>query len=242
MLNTQGDIKNDVLVQGQISTTIAFFTDTILNTWISKAHTWASARHKWPFTEGRVSTTYASLSTQEDGYLVGEFPEGWKSDSIRLLTIDGKEVGKRNFYEFRTFLENNSSNNKRIFSDFGRRYFINPSIDLSGTVTVWGQYTPAPLDGTIADATNYTVFSNNEEEGNEAIVEEVLSYVKKRESKLQESIAHHQRAVEILEEIWQRIKDEQYAYQTEDNDGMFKRIDVLGGALRDDLFKRDQFS
>ena len=38
------------------------------------------------------------------------------------------------------------------------------------------------------------------------------------------------------------IDDEQYAYHThETRGGMFKRIDVVDGALHDDLFKRDQF-
>jgi len=237
MLKDFNDIRNDVLVQSNISTTVAFITETILNDWINKSHTWAAAFYKWPFTEGRVSTTFASLVTQEDGYLRGEFPENWKSDSIRLLTIDGKEVKKLNIYSFRKFLEDNSGSDDRIYSDFGRSYFVNPNIDVSGTVTVWGQYTPAEID--VTDLTANTIFSNNEEEGNEAIVEEVLSFVKKRQQKTTESVAHHQKAVEILNGIWKRIQDEQFQYQQQGDDGMFERIDFIRGVTRNDAFKRD---
>ncbi len=78
---TQNEIKTDIIVQGGISTSVGFFTDTILNTWIDKAHKWAAGYKKWPFTEGRVSTTYvADASTDEVGFT---YPEGWKPDSIR---------------------------------------------------------------------------------------------------------------------------------------------------------------
>ena len=236
---TSGDIKTEFLVRNQTSTLAGFYTDTILKDLLDVSHKWAAGYKKWPFTEGRVSTTFASLGTSEDGWLVGEYPEGWKPDSIRLLTIGGKRVKKTDFYKFQSFLEDNDSNDERMFTDHGLRYFVNPNIDISGTVTVWGQYTPTDLDAT--DTSAQTVFSSSEE-GNEAIVEMMLSHAKKREQNLQESIAHKKEAVLILDELWKKIQDEQYNYHTVNDDGMFERVDVLGGALRDDLFKRDQFN
>ena len=103
---------------------------------------------------------------------------------------------------------------------------------------VWGQYTPA---ADITDENELTVFSGYEPDGNEAIVLEMLSYSMLREKKTQESIAYHKKATELLDIIWKRVTDEQFAYQSTDDDGMFKRIDVLGGALREDTLKRDQW-
>ncbi len=238
-MRTLANIKNDFLVQNQSSTSVAFYTDTILNDWADKAHKYSAGYKKWAMTEGRVSTTFASLYTNEDGYLTGDYFEGWKPDSIRLLTIGAKEVAKKNFYSFRRFLEDNTSSTERIYSDFGRQYFVNPTIDLSGTVTAWGQFTPATLDGTVADA--LTIFSDVADEGNEALVELMQSYAKKREKKVNESIAHLKEANRILDELWIRLQDEQFEYQQTRDDGMFKRMDLLKGALRDDIFKRDQF-
>lgn len=223
-----GEIKQEFLVRNQTSTLVAFYTDTILNSWINQAHKWAAGYKKWTITEGKCSTTFASLITDESGYLVGEYPEGWKSDSIKMLRIGGKNCEKKEFYKFCQYLEDNESATDRYFSDFGRQYYVNPCIDISGTVSAWGQYTPAELDCSIP--TTNTIFSG-EEEGNEAIVEMMMSYARKREKKLDEALAHKQEAQQILEGIYARIQAEQYGYQTPPDDGMFKRFDVLEGGF-----------
>lgn len=235
MLNNISDILNQVLVRGNVSTTSAsdgLYTDTILNQWINDATRFATSYRKWPFTEGRVSTTYVS-GTEEYTY-----PENFKSDSIRLLQVGGKRLDKRNFVDYQSYREDSSTGTKKIYSDFGRIYFINPNSGVSGTITVYGQFLPAQIDP--SDKTTLTVFSNADEEGNEAIVEEILCYAKQREKLPQEAQYHHNRAIEILEGVWKRYQDEQFGYQTE-NRSIFKRFDVLDGAQQDEIFKRDQW-
>jgi len=222
---TKGEIKIQTLVRGGWSTTYTI-TDTNLDLFIDKAHRFAAAYKKWPFTEGRVSTTFASLATTEDGYLEGNYPEGWKSDSIRLLKIGGKQVDKKEFYKFTKFLEDNATSTDRIFSDYGRVYYINPNIDVSGTVTAWGQYTPASL------VENDTVFVG-EDEGNEAIIEMTMSYVYRRLGDDNNAMAHEITSRRTLDELWIRIQAEQYGYQVTPDDGMFKRFDVLEGGTID---------
>lgn len=237
-MRTRDEIITEVLVQLSVSTTNAYYTDTIMRNWYMRATQWASAYKKWPMTEGRVSTTFASLTTNEDGYLRGEYPEGWKADSIRLLTIGGERLDKKNFYEFQKFVEDNPGSDERIFTDYNQAYYINPSMDLSGTVTVWGQYTP------LVDITNeneLTPFSDAQPDGNDAIVNEMLSYAQSREKDLNASLAYHQNAVNILNNIWEKVKNEQFAYGPTDGEGMWKRIDVISGGYQDDLFRRDQF-
>lgn len=248
MLYNTGDIINEVLVKMNQSTTQAFFTDAILNTWVSKAHTWAAQYKKWPFTEGRNSTTFASLYTNEDGYLTGVYPEGYKPDSIRRLTIGGKTINKKELYTFLKFLEDNVNNTDKIYSNFGNLYFINPNSGVSGTITAWGQYIPGKLDAT--DPTAVTVFSGASDEGNQAIAEEVMSYAEERIGSpavmirgkvVSASLVHHQNAEEILERIWKNYEDEAMSYQSADNDGMWKRIDIVSGLPTDNLFHRDRF-
>lgn len=232
MIKTFGDIRNEIIVRSGISTTTTFVTDTMIDDWVLGAYTWASAYHKWPFTEGRVSTTFSSV--EEWSF------EGYKADSFRLVQIGGKRLKKLDFSNYQIFREEQPDGDDRVFSDFGKLVFINPNVDLSGTLTAWGQYLPAETDTT--DYTVKTVFSDNDEDGNEAIVNEALSYLKLRERKLNEADYHHNKAIEKLEGIWKRVLDEQYQYQTHpDSGGMFERVDVLKGAMEDDLFKRDQF-
>lgn len=237
--NTLGDIKNEVLVEGNINTTIAHFTDDQLNDWVDKAHKWAAGLHPWSFVRGKASTTYASLVTNEEGDLEGEYFEGWKPSSIRYLMIGGYRVKNIMFSRFRQLREEQSSNDSRVFTNVGNLYLVNPSIDVSGTITAWGYYTPANLDGT--DPNSETVFSETET-GNGAIVDEVLSYVKKRQQKLNEAQAHHQEALAKLAELWENFKDEQFsANDHEISDGMFERIDYATGIGIAELNNRDRF-
>lgn len=232
MLNTQGDIKNEFLVQNQSSTTSAFYTEDIINDWADQSHQWAAAYHKWPFTEGRVSTTFTGL--EEWSF------EGYKSDSFRIVQIGGHRLKKLDFANYQIFREEQPSGDDRVYSDFGRVVFINPSVDLSGTLTAWGQYLPASFDAT--DPTVKTVFSDHEPEGNEAIVLKMLSLARNREKKADEAKYFEDLAKLKLDELYKRILDEQYQYQTHpDSGGMFERLDVLKGAMEDDLYHRDQF-
>src|SRR3990167_7720510 len=145
-MTTNTQIKNDILVKLGVSTTVAFYTDTILNDWLDQAHKWGAGYKKWPFTEGRVSTTYVADSTDvEVGF---PYPEGWKTDSIRFLTVGGKRFNKKNFYKYQEWREDNGTDKSKYCSDFGLTYYINPRADVSGTIMVWGQYTPLTIDST----------------------------------------------------------------------------------------------
>ena len=238
MLLSIANIQSQVLVRSNRTTTDSFITDAMLNDWVRQAHNWAVNYKKWPFSEGRVSTTWASGVTNEDGYTTFEYPEGWKSDSIRLLTVDGKRVDKKQFQEFQKYLQDYSTATDRIVTDFARRIYVNPRIDISGTLTAWGQYTPV-IDPT--DQTATTVFSYNDEEGNNAIVEMMLSYEREREHLLDEAKAHAENATLILEAVWNKIAQEQYNYGPTKGDGMWKRINIVDGGFNADTINPNQF-
>ena len=233
MINNVGEIKNEVLVRLQASTTAAFFTDDILNGWINTAHRWAASYKKFPFTEKRDISANTSDSDE-----IHNYPSDFKTDSIRILTVDGKRLRKVNFDDYLRHKEDYPNSNDRIFSDFNRTYYINPNMDISGTIYAYGQYLVDELDTSVPSTT--TVFSNAEEEGNEAIVQEVMSYAKTRENKLTEADKHHQNAITILDNIWDRVTGEGFGYHPK-GEGMWERIDVVDGDYHNELFKRDQF-
>lgn len=234
-LSTTGDIYTEVLVRNNRTTTDSFITDTMLQDWLRQAHVWASSRKKWPMTETRDKTTTWS-GTEEVPYT--SFSVSYKADSVRLLQVDGKRFQKMNFEDYHMVRENRPDSTDRIFTDYDGMLFINPGADASGTMTVWGQRQPT-IDPTDLAAT--TIFSTRDEEGNEAIVEKMTSYLKRREHLPDEAELHDQRATQKLEEVWKRIQDEQYGYHTsKDRGGMWSRIDVIDGFTSDDL-DRDQF-
>lgn len=231
MITTSNEIKTEVLNRLGEATTTTFLTDTILNSNIRSAVRFATAYKRWPFSEGRLSTTFTGV--EEWSF------EGIKADTIRVLQIGGKRLQKLNFEDYQIFKEEYPSDDDRVYTDFGEIVLINPNVDLSGTLTAWFKYRPVDIDMT--DTSSTTIFSNKNDEGNEAIVEETLSYVKTRYKKEQEALVHHQRAIEILERLWTNINDEQFNYHTHKaRGGMWERIDVLNGGFDEDI-TRDQF-
>lgn len=234
-MNTRDDIFTQVLVRSGLTTTAGFVTDTYLKNWFKDAVIWATSYKKWPFTEARDAADTFS-GTEEKPYT--DFDVEFKSDSIRLMLIGGKRMRKLNFEDYLIFREESPSSDERVFSDFGRTLYINPNADVSGTIAVYGQEQVA-ID--VTDETGTTPFSTYDAEGNEAIAEKMLSYLRLREKLPNEATLHDQRASAKLEEVWKRVIDEQYKYQTHrDRGGIFERIDVLGGGYYDDL-KENQF-
>ena len=236
-MRTFGDLETITLTRLQASTSVAFHTETILDNSLEIAHKRAAARHKWPFTEGRVLTTFATgTGSNADEYNF----EGYKADSFRLVQIGGKALRKLNFEDYQTQQEKESDSDERVWSDFGRIVFINPSIDLSGTLTAWGQYTPEIWD--VTDKSAKTVFSDQDEEGNDAVVEYAMGYAKLREKNPKEAQFHFSQGDKILDELWNRILDEQQKYQSHlSTGGRWERIDILEGQNFDDSIKRNQF-
>ena len=231
MLRTRDDIFTEVLVRNNRTTADSFITDAHLKSWFFDSVIWAASYHKWPFTEGRMSTTWAGV--EEINF------EGFKSDSLRMLQVGGKRMTKLNFEDYQIFREESPNANDRVFSDFGRVVFVNPLADVSGTMVAYTQYQPY-VD--VTDESGTTPFSSYDEEGNEAIVEKMSGYLKRREHLTDEAELHDRRAENKLDLVYARIQDEQYAYKTHpDRGGMFERIDVLNGTRRSDEIKRDQF-
>ena len=237
-MRTRDDIFTEVLVRNNRTTTDSFITDTMLKSWYREANTWANAYHKWPFTEGKASTTYTTSVTDDIGSAIIPYFEGWKSDSIRMMTIGGKRMTKLEFTSFQRFLERNTSNTDRIFSDYARQIYVNVNADVSGSLTAYGQYTPY-ID--VTDETGITMFSDFDQEGNEAIVEKMSCFLKRREHLADEAELHDQRAIAKLEEIWKRVQDEQYNYQTRDQSN-FEYFDVVKGrGTNNNWYRPNQF-
>lgn len=235
-MRTRDQIFTEVLVRNNRTTTDSFITDTHLKSWFRDSHAWAASQHKWPFTESRLQTTFTTGSgpNSDEWYF-----ENVKADSIRLMQVGGKKVRKLTFDDYLIFREEEPSNNDRVFSDYGRTVFINPNSDLTGTLVVYAQYQPY-VD--VTDENGLTVFSDYDEEGNEAIVEKMSCYLKRREHLTDEAELHDQRARAKLDEIWQRILDEQAMYQTHPSrGGMFDWFNIVDNRAGNQPIRRDRW-
>ena len=228
------DIKTEVLVRAGRNTSSAWLSEAFLNDWINQTHRWAAGYKPWPYTEGRSQTTYTGVETWEF--------EGYKSDSIRFIQVGGDRFQKLNFEDYKIYKEEQAGGTDKVYADFAGLVYVNPDSGASGTLVAYGQYQPANIpdgDGATADDLT-TVFTPHGDEGNQAIIEEILGKIANRESNAAEAINKHMIARGLLDELWQRIEDEQFAYQTKDR-GIWERIDVIDGGYYQDGLKRDQF-
>lgn len=248
MLVTLGDIKNDVLVKLNQGTSQGFYTDTLLNTWFNECYMYCASKYKWPMTQSKDTSLTFSQGTE-----IYAVPAQFKTDSIRVLQIGTSptiyNIGKTEFEDYMYFREWMTTASDRIWTEFTRNIYINPNMDVAGVITLYGQKNITSLDGTNSDATNTTIFSGAEEEGNEAIAYRMLGLAMMKEKRIGqgakgklsgEGQVYLSMSDSILDAIWKRITDERYAYQNR-NKEMFRRLNVLKGGYQEEIFKRDQF-
>jgi len=222
------DLQLQSIVRMGIDTTSTFITETMIRNWLDMGHKWAASYKKWPMTE------YMDISgTFTNGTIAYNYPNtNFKTDSIRGLAIGSMTAGgatifdKKIFTDFAKYMVDYPTGTDEIFSDYGRILYINPNCT-SGTIMSFGQLTPPTL-GLVASSTASTVFSNYDEEGDDAIIDKVCSYGFRRMKKFQEAIDFENRARMTLDELWKRIQDEQALYQTKDRP-IWERFNVVKG-------------
>jgi len=216
-----GDISNNDL-----------FSQAELVRWLQSSYEEAAARHSWPFFEGRLEITSSG-----EKY---DYPTNVKSDSLRYLTVNDKRYEKLLFEDYLKYKEDYPSGSEKIFSDRNRVIYINYlAEDFGGSIALYAQ---VHVSGSVASTTSSTVFTAAEPEADEAIVQLAFSKALGSEKMKNPNQASKERseAFEVLDGIWERIKEKAHTYQTKDTP-MFKRMNVLGGGLEDDIRSRNQF-
>jgi len=124
-----------------ISSTNTFWTSSMLESWMNQALIWACSFKKWPFTEKKDTSLTTTAGT--DNY---DYPTDFKSDSIRILMIDGKRYEKIRYDDYLIYKEDYSGGTDNVFTDYKRVIYININAFADGkTITIYGQATPTSL-------------------------------------------------------------------------------------------------
>lgn len=228
-------LQTEVFTRGAIDSTSSFITERMVRSWLGDAYIWASSYHKWPFTEYMDKS--GAFTSGTESYV---YPNtSLKTDSIRLMKVGSYLFGKKNFSDYLQYREDYSNGTDKIFSDFGRTLYINPNC-ASGTIYAYGQLTPISFLSWMttygSEASASTVFNNYDPEGDDAVIEKTLSWVYKRKGDLKKAADYSERAKLLLEEIWQRCKDEQAMYQTKDR-SLFEDFDIFEGNDGDNILQ-----
>ena len=205
------ELQNEVKNRLSISAGNTFWTDDMIKQWVDKANIWACSYHPWPFTEG--SKYIPSVAGQR----YYDYPVDFRSDSLTRLTIadsNGIDVPYNliRYDAFMNYLHNNPNGDDLLFTDYERKYFINPVPTVDGlTITVWGQQVPDPLvnDG------DTSPFAEGAPDGEEAIIKKALQIAYSKND-IKKAAAMRDEAMFILDNLWKRISEGQARYKSKD--------------------------
>lgn len=197
----------------------SLFTPTRLLQALQDAHIWATSLYSWP--ELEVGRDTSSVANQE----YYDYPEEFRTDTLsEFIYFDGKAYRKKAWTDYLEHQRLNPNSTRRIFADYGRKYFIFPKPTSVATISIWGQI-QAPQITLPADQ---TIFSYHDESGNEAIEKKALSVLVKRINP-NLAQAEEKNAVTLLSIIWDKIQKRQASAQTLDKP-MFRIPDFYSGS------------
>lgn len=197
-MNTRSDLESELQSLLLSSGNSGLYGSTRLTELIQNAYTWAKNLHNWQALADAQKT-----STEVDRYYY-DYPSKFKTGSVFRIEINGLEYNRKNYEDFLDYKKNYPTSSKRIFSNYGRRYFIfpTPTERLEKKLIVWG----VTMGDDLTEATSTTIFSYGAVEGNEAVVRKAYSVALRRidptQSREEETIARA-----MLGELWNQEQE-----------------------------------
>jgi hypothetical protein len=172
MLETRADLESELVSQLQVASNSSLFPATRITELIRTSYKKATELFIWN------DLVKAKCTRSFSGYEYYDYPDEFRSGTIIRLEMDDEPYERKNFEDYLDYKHENPSSTLKMFASFGRQYFIWPVPTTTGTdnITIWGAVVADALD----DATDETIFTNNNEDCNLAVVGLALSIALKR--------------------------------------------------------------
>lgn len=167
MINTRAELENELSQRLQLASNSSFIDSDRKTALIQDAYSWATNMFIWlDLVKAMTTNTIANKEYYD-------YPDSFRSMTIMRLEIGGEEYKRVNFYDYLKYKKDNTTSTKKLFSNFGRQFFVHPTPTTNGSANmdVWGAVQADDLD----EDTSETIFSNNKIVGNEAIVKKAFS-------------------------------------------------------------------
>ena len=228
-MNTRSEIETELSNRLQIANNSTTFPTSRITTLVQDASLWAGTLFFWPsLYRSRIFSS--KPNTQTLAYDYYDYPSDFLTGSISRLYINGVKYDRKNFQDFLDYVDNVIQGSlapdptKECFAEFGRQFFVYPTVTSAGTNDglVWGNIQPLAL----STASSTTIFSNWDDSGNEAILKKAISVAMER---LDPVFANQQKAeaIQLLTLIWRKVvvqfqKDQRLQHPS------FNTIDYFG--------------
>ena len=166
-MTTRSDIETEVIARLQVASNSTLYPAARITTIVQSAYMWATQLVVWHDLVRAVCTHTTATNEYYD------YPANFRSESIIRMEIDGDEYKRKNYEDYLAFKADNPSSTKKMFSSFGRQFFVHPTPTTTGTdnLTVWG----AVQSDALSSSSSVPIFSYNKEEANEAVIKKALA-------------------------------------------------------------------
>lgn len=166
------DLENELLKQLQASANSSLFPASRLTALIQNSYKEATSLFKWvALSKALKTSTIAKWAGDDESYY--DYPDEFRLNTVFRVQVDGKEYNRKSFSTFKDY-RNRYGNNatKRIFASYQKFLFVSPDT-IAGTnnMEIWG-ITNAPE---LSLSTSKTIFSDNLEAGNLAVIDLAVS-------------------------------------------------------------------
>jgi len=218
-METLGDQRQALQDDLSAETTDIFYTETILDRYINRAH--RAIANLYPWQETQRALKRSTIGGQE--YL--SYPENLRTDSVFLVRVDGQEYKILTFRDYQRHQELYPSNQDKRVSDWRRKLFIHPTpaTDGNGNVEVWGHEVPDLL----VEDTDTIVFAH------QSTLEEAinmyakgLAYMKAKGTFFDRGKGLMGDALSMAQNEWRTQQKRQAEYKTE-NTEQWEHIDLM---------------
>ena len=191
-MDTRAEMEAELVSQLQVASNSSLYPAARITSLIQNAYKWATNLFIWTdLVKAKTTDTGAS----QEYY---DYPEEFRSNTILRLDIDEDPYERKNFEDFLDYKENNSTTTKKMFANYGRLFFVNPIPSAIGTdnICAWGAIQADALSASSSE----TIFTNNNPEGNDAVVQRAFGVALKRIDKKQ-SLEEIQEPIAILQKL-----------------------------------------
>src|SRR6266496_503765 len=234
-LSTRAEIETETVARAMIANNSLAMPASRITEVTKQSNNWSGTLHFWPIpsrsryfsSKPNAQSSTPILPLAYDYY---DYPTDFLTGSVSRLYFSGLKYEKKAFQDFLDYVDESRTNDsppdptKRYFAEYGRQFFVWPTVTVAGTNDglVWGNIQPPDL----TNSTDKTIFSQWDDAGNEAIVKKNLSVLFER---LDSGFAAVQKteATQLLQVIWNKvIATNQKAQRL--NHARFNTIDMFG--------------
>jgi len=166
-MTIRSDLETELIARLQVASNSTLYPSARITTIIQSAYMWSTQLVIWHDLVRAVCTSTIAGNEYYD------YPANFRSESIIRMEVDDVEYTRKNYEDYLAFERDNPSSTKKMFSSFGRQFFIHPVPTITGTdnLVVWG----AIQADALSLSTSIPIFSYNKEEANEAVIKKALS-------------------------------------------------------------------